>query len=190
MIHRFQDNANTPRTNSSINSHQSFRSDVEQAHTPMQIYDPESADIVYASRLAMEMINISGAQVIVYARTHHNGFDETWEADADPTYMSGKKFKAFFVPQAIAQQLTQWGADAPNKTTIVFNREDVLKSFGNRMIHNGDVIEVPYNSATLKLGKYRVTNAFDSGNFKYTFLYFSCFVENLTDDITVSVDHK
>jgi hypothetical protein len=142
-----------------------------------------------AARIADELVNISGADVVVYVRTDNN-YDEVWEEDPDPTYQAGKPMKAFFVPQPLAVQLTMFGQDAPNQTTAVFARDRVLTQFGKRMLRKGDIIDLPYNSVAVRPGKYRVLSAFDSGNFRYTWLYFSCLCENVVDDKALEVGHK
>lgn len=170
----------------------SFRSDVERKDTPLKQYDPESADMAFANRIAQEIIEISGAEVIVYPRTDNGSFDPTWEEDADPSYKAGKHLKAYFAPQPMKSELTPWGYDTSNQTTLVFCREEVYAVFGSRMIREDDLISIPYNSAIMhkRPDKYRVLNAFDFGNFKYNWLYFSCMVENITNDSNQDVNHK
>lgn len=188
MIHRFT----LASKIDSVGNQHSYRSEVEQQETPIKLYDPQSADMVYAARIAKEIINISGADVVVHQRTDDGSFDETWEEDPDPTYKSGRHMKAYFAPEPMKSELQPWGYDTPNKTTVVFCREDVYREFGDRMIREDDIIDLPYNSLIghKKPKKYRVLNAFDFGNFRYNWLYFSCMVENITNDSNIDVNHK
>lgn len=166
------------------------RSDVERAHPLIQLHNQDSKDLGFVGSIADELINISGALVTVYIRTDSESYDKVYEEDPDPTYKDGKLLKAYFVPQPIASQLTPFGVDTPNQTTVVFSRERVFREFGDRMIRIGDLIAVPYNAMSVKMDRYRVLNAFDSGNFRYNWLYWSCLVENITDDDTIDIDHK
>lgn len=188
MIHRFSDDAKVHKM-AAGQSQPSYRSDVEQQDPILKVHDPQSNDIVFAQRVAKEIIHMSGADIFVFPRTH-NAHDQVWEEDADPTYHNRKPFKAYFAPQPMQNQLTPWGIDIENKTTVVFCREEVFAVFGDRMIGEDDIIELPYNSANKKLDRYRVLNAFDSGQYRYMWLYFSCLVENITDDVAIDVDVK
>lgn len=166
---------------------ESFRSDVEQRHTPLALHDPESADVRYARLQADEIINISGAEVTVYVRTENADFDSVWDEDADPTYWNPIKIKAFFKPQPLEAELNNWGAEVINKTEVVFSHRHLHEELGERMLRTGDVIQLPFNAATQAVNpeNYRVLNGTPSGNFRYNWLYFTCAVETLTADVTV-----
>jgi len=165
----------------------SHRSDIEQTHTPLALHNSESADIKFARAQAKEMINVSGAAVIIYMRTENADIDIVWDEDADPTYWNPVNAKGFFKPQPLEAELKQWGAEVINKTEIVFAHQTIYTEIGERMLRTGDVIKLPYNSATINLNpqNYRVLNASPTGNFRYTWLYLTCQLETLTADITV-----
>ena len=165
----------------------SFRSDVEQRHTPLALHDPESADVRMARSQAMEIINVSGAEVTVYMRTDNADFDSVWDEDADPTYWHPIKIKGYFKPQPLEAELKQWGAEVINKTEIIFDHFSIHQLAGERMLRIGDVIQLPYNAATTALNpkNYRILNVTPSGNFRYNWLYLTCQLETLTADITV-----
>mgnify|MGYP003645841497 CR=1 FL=1 len=165
----------------------SFRSDVEQRHTPVALHDPESADVRMARSQAREIINVSGAEVTVYMRTDNADFDSVWDEDADPTYWNPVKIKGYFKPQPLEAELKQWGAEVVNKTEIVFDHFSIHQLTGERMLRAGDVIQLPYNAATTALNpkNYRILNVTPSGNFRYNWLYLTCQLETLTADITV-----
>lgn len=190
MIHRFSQIHDQANAMAAGQRYTSNRSEVEQKHSLLQIHDPESNDMAFANAQAKEMVNLSGANVIVYARTNNGDHDEVWGEDANPTYLAGKHLKGYFVPQPLNIQLTQWGADGSMQTTVIFCREDVYKEFGKRMLRIGDIIELPYNGAVIKPDRFRILNAFDSGNFRYAWLYFSCLCENITGDEIIDIDHK
>ena len=103
----------------------SYRSDVEQRHTPLALHDTESADVRMARSQAREMINISGAEVTVFMRTDNADFDSVWDEDPDPTYWNPIKIKGFFKPQPLEAELKQWGAEVVNKTEIVFDHLEI-----------------------------------------------------------------
>lgn len=165
----------------------SYRSDVEQRHTPLALHDTESADVKMARSQAREMINVSGAEVVVYLRTDNSDFDSVWDEDPDPTYWNPINLKGFFKPQPLEAELKQWGAEVVNKTEIVFDHLEIHSLAGERMLRAGDVVQLPYNAATLALNpkNYRILNATPSGNFRYNWLYLTCQLETLTADITV-----
>lgn len=167
---------------------ESMRSDVEQRHTKVALHDLESADVRLARTMADEMINVSGAEVVVYQRTDNAGFDGVWDEDPDPSYWPGVSIKAFFKPEPIQVELTKWGADTKNATEVVFSHRHLHEIFGDRMLRAGDVIQLPYNAAAIQPKNYRVLNATPTGNFRYVWLYLTCQAELLTADITVRVE--
>ncbi len=167
---------------------QSFRSDAEQRHTPLAIYNEDSADIQLARRLADEAINVSGAEVLVFQRTNNSDYDTVFDEDTDPTYWPALSFKAYFKPEPLQVTLEKWGAEGVNKAEVVFNHHQLFSLVGERMLRAGDVIQLPHNTITLKPKNYRVLNGSPTGNFRYTWLYFTCQVETLTADITVRVE--
>jgi len=189
MIHRFSTSDEASRLVPS-QSKLSARSDIEREHPLIQLYDPESKDHVFAGSISEEIVNICGADVIVYVRTNSEAYDDVYEEDPDPTYAPGKRLKAYFVPKQIAANLTIWGLDVENQTTVIFNREQVYREFGDRMIRIGDIIDLPYNAAGIKPDRYRVLNAADAGNFRYNWQFWACTVENITHDITIDVDNE
>ena len=189
MIHRFSQDSEATRVAPSQGRLQA-RSDMEQEHPLIQLHDAGSADHILAGSIAKEIVNIAGGDVTVYPRTSSEHYDDVWEEDPDPTYGSGHHLKAWFAPQPIEAQLTPWGVDAPNQTKVSFSKEQVFKEFGQRMIRIGDIIELPYGGSGIKPDRFRVLNAADAGNFKYNWLYWTCQVENITNDETIDIDHK
>lgn len=164
---------------------ESYRTDVQQRHTPVAIHDPDSADLKYAKQLADEIVNVSGAELKVFIRTDNNDYDAVWDEDPDPTYWNPHLIKGFFKPSSIEMELNRWGLDTNNQTEIIFSFRQLFELFGDRMIRIGDVIQIPYNSAPINPKNYRVLNAAPTGNFRYNWLYFTCQVELLTADISV-----
>jgi hypothetical protein len=186
MIHRFSstDTEGTRIASSNLGS----RSDMESMHPLIQVHDTSSADHGLSGSVSAEIISICGAEVLVYVRAESESYDDVYDEEPDPVYKRPKRLKAFFPPQPIAAQLGPWGIDVENKATVVFSKEQVFRDFGGRMIKIGDVIELPYNGSGIRLDRFRVLNAFDFGNFRYNWLYWSCQCENLTNDITVEPD--
>jgi hypothetical protein len=166
---------------------ETFRSDVEQRHTPLALHDPDSNDLKLARRLADEIINISGAEVKIYTRTDNADYDAVWDSDPDPTYWNAVLMKGYFKPQPLEAELKKWGAEIANKTEIIFSHRQIFREFRERMLRVGDVIQIPYNAAMPDLApkNYRVTNVTPSGNFRYHWLYLTCQAEVITADITV-----
>lgn len=164
-----------------------FRSDTEKQNSSLSIFNSEAPEIKTARTLADEMINISGAEVKVFVRTDNADYDVVWDEDADPTYWTSELLKAFFKPSPIETELKKWGADSVNKAEVVFSHRQIYGLFGDRMLRTGDVIQLPFNAAMQDRSpsNYRVINASPSGNFRYTWIYFTCNVETLNADIAV-----
>jgi hypothetical protein len=164
-----------------------FRSDTDQRNSALSVYDTEAPEIKTARTLADEIINISGAEIKVFVRTDNSDFDVVWDEDADPTYWSSDLMKAFFKPAPLETELKKWGADTINKTEVVFSHRQLYEKYGERMLRTGDVLQLPFNSSFIDRNpsNYRVINGTPSGNFRYTWLYFSCSVETLNADISV-----
>lgn len=164
-----------------------FRSDTDQRNSALSVYDTEAPEIKTARTLADEIINISGAEIKVFVRTDNSDFDVVWDEDADPTYWSSDLMKAFFKPAPLETELKKWGADTINKTEVVFSHRQLYEKYGERMLRTGDVLQLPFNSSFVDRNpsNYRVINGTPSGNFRYTWLYFTCAVETLNADISV-----
>jgi len=180
-----------------------LRTEAEQVFTPLSVFDHGQPELAYAELLSEEICNISGAMITVYRRTRNRGnADEVWDEDADPTYENGVKIKGYFVPKPAESQLTKWGLDTPNQTIVHFSRSLVFRTFGKRMVSEGDVLIVPHNTLLAvqetdlregpsnRIDRYRVLRPSDTGSFKYRWLYWSCVVENLTGDLTVDVEFR
>jgi hypothetical protein len=144
--------------------------------------------VTLAKRNAKEIVNICGANVIIYARTKNENYDVVWNEDPAPTYHAGKHLKGYFAPQPVAVTLTPFGADAPNAMTVVFCREEIIELFSDRMLIPGDIIEVPYGGSLVKPDRFRITNASDTGNFRYIWLYVTCNVETITDERALDIE--
>lgn len=156
---------------SNLDSSIDFRSDADQLNPAHSQYNHDSPDIAAAERLALESIRVSGAWVTVLPRTDDNKYDKVWMEDTDPTYFVGVDFKAHFKPEPPEVVLTKFGHDAPNGISLVFSRAEVLSLLGERIIRNGDIIVVPYNSLVTRAEQYQVTHVADTGNFRFRWLY-------------------
>lgn len=184
MLHRF---SQTPSDIVTTNAPLGYRSDIEAFHPLYQVHDINAKDIGTVRRIAKEMIYINGGLVKVHARTMNEDVDDIWDEDPDPTYLMPENFKAFFIPQPLEFELTQWGADvANNQTEIAFVLGDVHEKYGERLLRTGDLIEVPYNSVSIHQPKYYyVNNAQESGNFRYIWLYMNCQASLITGDVNI-----
>lgn len=166
----------------SIDERPDFRPDEFQLNPQHSMYNHNNPDIASAERIVLENLRIAGAWVTVIPRTEDNKFDKTWNEDADPTYFTGYDFKAFFAPPAPEITLTKFGVDAPTKFEISFSRAEIFKTFGDRMIRNGDVVIIPHNSLAINATRFKIIHANDGGNYKYRWMYFICTVENMNKD--------
>jgi hypothetical protein len=183
MIHRFgqTDQIALPVPTASL------RSEADGFNPLYQVHDLESADIGTVQRIAKEMINISGAIIKIHTRTSNADIVDTHDEDPDPTYWPPRILKGVFAPQPLEFELTQWGVDAgDNKTEITFHLGEIWESFGDRLLRPGDLLEVPYNSISEQKPKYyRINNAQESGNYRYTWLYLKCQTTLLLGDVNL-----
>lgn len=163
------------------------RTEEQKVNTDLGIYDPEAPEILTARANADEMINTSGAFIKVYPRTDNADFDKVWEEDPDPTYLTHFEMKAFFKPQTLKTELKKWGIDTSVPTEIVFSHRQLYERLGERMLRTGDVLYLPYNAAAINPTHYKVTNGSPFGNFRYSWLYFTCQAVVLKADTIVRV---
>lgn len=150
------------------------RSEQEKVNGQLSVFNTDSPEMLTARTNADEQINISGAEVKVYPRTDNRDFDLVWEEDPDPTYLNHFRIKAFFKPQTLKVELKKWGIDTSAATEIIFSHRQLFEQLGERMLRAGDVIHVPYNAAQINPTNYRVTNGAPTGNYRYTWMYFTC----------------
>jgi hypothetical protein len=176
----------------SIDDLPDFRSDVEKLHTPLAVYNHAKNDLAMAERLAEEAVNVSGAFVTVYVKEPYvdrEDIDDVYDEDADPVYRPGLKLKAWFKTDTLNVELTRFGVDSPLQLTVVFARAVLAKSLGlERLITVGDIIEVPYNNPRFRgAPRFRVVNAYDSGNMHYRWLYYTTICELIVGDDSLKV---
>lgn len=176
----------------SIDDLPDFRNEVEKVHTPLAVYNHAKPDHALAERLAEELINISGAFVTVFIKEPYidqKDLDDVWDEDADPIYRQGFNIKAWFKADPLMTEYTRYGIDQPLRTTVVFARAALTKRIKlKRLITLGDVIEVPYNDPRLRgPARFRVLNAYNTGNRQYRWIYFTTICELLTGDEALQV---
>jgi hypothetical protein len=186
MLHRFTQGATGLDSMAISQRYQDNRSE-EMLDNPLyQANDQEAHDLSFAYKIAREMIRVNGAHVLIHPRTRNEDIDGVFDEDADPTYWSPQFFKGFFVPQPLEFELTEWGLDTKNQVEIVFFRDDLIELLGDRLSQIGDIIEIPYNSASQQKPKYyRVDNAQETGNFRYQWLYMTCQCTLLSGDVNI-----
>lgn len=176
----------------SIDDLPDYRTDMEKMHTPLSVYNHAKNDLAMAERLAEEAVNVSGAFVTVYVKEPYvdrEGVEDVYDEDADPIYRPGMKLKAWFKTDTLNVELTRYGVDSPLQLTVVFARAVLAKAMGlERLISVGDIIEVPYNNPRFRgPARFRVVNAYDSGNMHYRWLYFTTVCELIVGDNSLKV---
>jgi hypothetical protein len=195
-VHDFFRNFNeTDERFTSIDDLPDHRSDIDKEHTPLAVYNHGKPDLALAERWAEEAVNIGGAFVTLYQKEPYldkDDLDDVWDEDADPLYAPGIDLKASYKTDNLNIEFTQWGVDSTLQTTITFARAVLAKAVGmNRLLTVGDVIEIPYNAPKLRVpARFRVLNAYDSGNYHYRWLYYTAVCELLTGDEALRVTHR
>lgn len=163
-----------------------YRSESEKNDPSIAIFNEDAPEILTARAEVDEIINISGAKIKVYPRTdgHH---DVVWDESPDPTYHNSFEIKAFFKPTPLKIELKKWGIDAQADLEVVFSHRQLFEVMGERMLRNGDVINLPYNSASVNPTNYKILNGAPTGNYRYSWLFFTCQATILKADKTVRV---
>lgn len=179
----------------SIDDLPDHRTDVEKEFTQLAVYNHAKSDYALAERLAEESINVGGAWVTLFIKEpfiDKDDFNTPWDEDANPIYRQGINIKAWFKVDSLNQELTRYGIDSPLQITVVFSRAVLSKAVGlERLVNPGDVIEAPYNSPKLHgPARFRVLNAYDSGNWHYRWLYYTAVCELLINDASLNVPHQ
>jgi hypothetical protein len=170
----------------SLTDNTDFRSDVQQSNPLFQASDVNSADIATAKKLALDMIQVNGANTLVHPRTDNMDHDKIFDEDPNPTYWAPVHIKGFFVPNPLEYELTLWGVDAANKQQIVFALEEVVSLSPKRLFRPGDLIELPFNSQSQQKPKYyAIDNAQEFGNFRYNWLYLKCDATLIVGDVNI-----
>lgn len=162
-----------------------FRSDVDKYNPSLSLFNNEAPEIKSARTMADELINLSGAEIVVYPRTENEDFDRVWDEDADPTYLNNFKLKAFYKPPMLQQELKKYGIDLSATLEMTFSFKQLYDKLGERMLRSGDVIYISYNSAEINPGYYKVASASPSGQYRYCWIYYTCNMVILKADSTI-----
>ena len=174
-----------------LDSNPDMRTDSEKQNSPLALYNQGSEDITYAEKLADEVINLTGAPIIILKRHRSANRDDVWDEDADPNYSSGVTLKGKFVPTPAETALTKWGVDVTAGIVIHFSRIAVYKAFGGDMIAEGDILVVPLGTLNItqhannnhsKITKFRVLKATDAVYYRYRYMYWEVTIQNITGD--------
>jgi len=171
-----------------IDEIQDNRSELEKQLSPLSVYNHNKPDIALAERYVEEFINVSGAWVSIFPRIPKEKQElNVWDEDENPIYGDPIDLKAYFSPDPVSWELTRWGEDNPLKVDVVFSRAILLKRLGDRLLVQGDVIELPYNEILARLfpvGPWRVQvlNGASTGNFHYRWLYYTVNCELMIGD--------
>jgi hypothetical protein len=186
MIYEFGMKSGTPTPNFHLKVADDNRPEQDKLQSSISVYDEDAPEILTARSQVDEAINISGALVKVYPRT--DAFNDiVWEESPDPTYINHFKLKAFFKPSPLKIDLKKWGIDTQADLEIIFSHRQLYEVVGDRMLRNGDVINIPYNSASINPTHYKILNGSPTSNYRYTWLYFTCQATILKADKTVRV---
>lgn len=166
------------------------RSDYEKENPLLSVFNHDKAGIALAEAQAQELIHISGAPIIVYRylpMKHAEGTIESlWEEENTRIFDSGQWIKGTFKADPLNLALTKFGVDMPLKINVNFSRAELLKLMGERLIRVDDVLRVPYNLVGKELPNYfQVVNSYESGNFQYRWLYWTCQCTLLYNDETI-----
>jgi len=180
MIHEFTN----PLLSNDLISIPDYRSDVQQGYSLARLDNDASPDLATVQNLADEIISISGRMIDLYFRTSNEDIDKVWDEDPDPTYWEPHKIRAYFKPVPLESELTKFGIDATNKTTIVFTKKHI-ELLNYRYPRSGDVIMVPMGVMNNRSEKFLIVDAKETGQFRYNWLYISCICESLMSDITI-----
>lgn len=184
-IYDFGMKSNNPTPSSFLQVASDPRTPEEQMNSAFALSDPDAPEILTARAEADAMININGADIRVYPRTDNADYDKVWDEDPDPTYLTHYNMKAFFKPQVLQHELKKWGFDTTSNTEVVFSHRQLYELLGARMLRPGDVLYLPYNAASINPVHYRITSAAPTGQYRYTWLYFTCNVGILKADTTI-----
>lgn len=187
-LYDFGSREDQPGANYFLSQSADNRTESEKQESTLSIYNPDAPEIMSARTQADETINISGAFIKVYPRAESANYDLVWEEDADPVYLNHHKIKAFFKPANLKIELEKWGIDTSAPTEVVFSHRQLYELLGERMLRAGDVLYLPFNAASINPTHYKITNGAPSGNFRYTWLYFTCQAVVLKADATIRVD--
>jgi hypothetical protein len=187
MIYEFGMRNDAQPVNFHLKSAQDNRPENDIINSSAALYNDDSPELLTVRAQVDETINISGAWVTVYPRT--DGFhDIVWEESPDPSYQNSIRMKAFFKPSPIKIDLKKWGIDAQADLEIIFSNRQLFEKLGERMLRNGDIIKIPYNSSSINPTHYKVLNAAPTMNYRYSWLYFTCQATILKADKTVRVE--
>lgn len=186
-LYDFSKSSDEPGVSHFLRQSQDLRTEDQKINSSLSIFQEDSPEVLTARTNADEMINTSGAEIRVYPRTDNADFDIVWDEDPDPTYLNHYNMKAFYKPSQLKTELKKWGIDTSAPTEIVFSHRQLYEKFGERMLRDGDVIYIPFNAASINPTHYRVTNGSPTGNFRYTWLYFTCQTDILRADSTIRV---
>ena len=196
--HRFDFDDDLQQAYSSLQNAQDNRTDAEKSSSKIAVYDHTNPEIANMEMEALNIIIDSGAPTLVYRRTDDTGqVNDTYNENPNPLYHPYDIIKGLFKPESISVSKVKWGVDSDVKIKMSYSRAYLLGLYGSRLIRIGDVIAVPHNTLIQtqsneylegkvnRIDKFRVVHAYDTGNFNYRWLYWTCDLEPLSGDVAI-----
>ena len=115
--------------------------DIDEAESDLNLFDPENPDINLFNLIDDEIIKLSGSKMFLYKYHRLEDYDEVYmEARNKPVNKEPIVVHGHYEPQALQENLTQFGIELTNDQIFIFNKSYIEYKLGRPVIP-GDVIK-------------------------------------------------
>ncbi len=143
----------------------------------LNLFDPDNPDIVLFDSIDAEQIKLSGSKLHYYKYLQSDDYDEVYmESRVKPIMKDPMLVHGHYEPQAMSENLTQFGIELQNDQLFIFNKTYIENRLGRTPIP-GDVIK-PY----FQNQRYEIFQVVEDSFESYGVYHLTCSAKLLRDN--------
>ena len=154
--------------------------DVDTADSELGLFDPNNPDINLFNLVDDEMIRLGGSKMRFYKYIQTQEFDDVYmESREKPINKEPIIVHGHYSPEAMQENLTQFGIELTNDQVFTFNRSYIEQKLGREIIP-GDVVEPFFQNQ-----KYEIFEVVEDSFESYGVYHLVCSAKLLRDSTVV-----
>lgn len=157
--------------------------DLDVEDSELNLFDPNNPDLVLFNLIDDEQIRLSGSKLYYYKYYQSDDYDEVYmESRTKPIAKEGITVHGHYEPQALTENLTQFGVEIQNDQMFIFNLSYIQAKLGRAPIA-GDVIK-PY----FQNQRYEIFEVVEDSFEIYGVYHLVCSAKLLRDNSDIQTD--